>query len=678
MTRPASWIVLGTIVGLVLLSIAPPAAAAPHPPIGATPSLPAASTPPSGLRGLGNAPTPSATIALGHEGATPSAVELNWTATNDITFSHYSVLESPNGTAGSYSSVATVTSQATTTYAVSGLTPGATYWWQVTESGVFGGSSSNALAVTQPTGSFLNDTLPSGTSVWLNWTNNASYGGAFAFASYAVFEQVGNATPTAVATLTTESVATYTITGLSPGGSYLFVVATTDCLASCASATPTLVTTDSNVVTIGTPLPLVASLTSARSVVDAGESDFFTCTPSGGSAPFDFAWDFGNGSFVSAPRSASASFAAPGNVTVSCRVTDATRSQVTVAVGVLVDPAPVLEASANRTAADVGQIISFSCTSSGGTAPFQLLWAYGDGVESSGGFTAHAYTTAGSYAATCSATDGAGASLAVLAEIVVSPSLDLAASVNSVDAAPGTPLQFDATASNGSGSYGAPAWNFADGLSGANGSAVTHAFGAKGNYTVTVGVSDSNGGTASRSLSVHIQPLVVAISVNQTRASEGALVGYTAVVSGGSGSGYNLTWHLPDGSLAYGPSATERYASAGSFAPTLTATDGLGAKANTTAPEVTITAPPPPAPSYTLDYLAIAAVAIAAILGAALYLRRRAQLEAELQGQIHRIPPTDPHEVTKGAKICRNCGASNLPMRETCASCGRPLRRGLA
>jgi PKD repeat protein len=61
----------------------------------------------------------------------------------------------------------------------------------------------------------------------------------------------------------------------------------------------------------------------------------------------------------------------------------------------------------------------------------------------------------------------------------------------------GQPLRFDATASNDhDGSIVAYAWNFGDGTVG-TGASASHAFARPGTYTVTLGVADSAGLTAS-------------------------------------------------------------------------------------------------------------------------------------------------------------------------------------
>lgn len=625
--------------------------------------------------GFSPAVRPAAAIALTIPGATPTAAELSWSATNDLFFSHYTVYESPNGSTGSFQSVAVISSQSTTTFVATTLTPGLPYWWQVTESGL-GTSTSAIVNDTQPTLADLNYTTPTSSTLWFNWTNNASYGGDLGFVSYQVWESVGGSAPTVAASGTGVSTRTATVTGLSSGASYLFYLNTTDCVAACGTGTSVNVVTESNSVTYGAPLPLAANVVESRSVVDVGQPDLFTCSPAGGVSPFTFAWDLGNGTYVPGGASLSVSFGSPGPVFVTCRVTDAGRSTATASTSATVNPAPMASASANRSALDAGQSVAFSCTAANGTSPYTVSWSYGDGSAASGGFQTHSYSSAGAFNATCFVTDTAGVTVLNSTSLVVDPPLTLLVTRNSGAAAPLTSLEFTVIASNGSGTYPVIDWTFGDGTS-ATGATVSHPFTVAGNYSVTVRVVDSNGGTSSATLGVLISTIRASFTVSSLSVQTGAPVAYTATALGGSGGGYNYTWWVGGARAGFGPSLTEHYSAAGPEVAYVLVRDNLGGTANLTAPTVTVTAPPTPPPSYTWLYLLALGIVLVVFVGL-LYLRqRRHALDEELQGHVGRIPPTDPHEVTRGAKICRNCGTSNLPVRETCVACGRPLRRGL-
>ncbi|MCI4360353.1 MAG: hypothetical protein L3J91_01480, partial [Thermoplasmata archaeon] len=221
------------------------------------------------MRFTPDAPGPAAGYTVSSTGASPTALALSWSAFSGIGFGSYVVQSSPNGSAGSWSTVAVVTSSTTTSFVDDQLGPGSTAWWQVTENGLVGSGTTNALGV------------------------------GIAFGSYILYESINGGASGAVTTITAETTTNYTVQGLSSGSSYAFYVSTADCLSACSTGTPVNAWSQSNVVTFGTPLPLGSTISVQRSVVDTLQADLFTCTPSGGVSPFHFQWDSGNGTFVS-------------------------------------------------------------------------------------------------------------------------------------------------------------------------------------------------------------------------------------------------------------------------------------------------------------------------------------------------------------------------------------------
>src|SRR2546430_14174390 len=72
-----------------------------------------------------------------------------------------------------------------------------------------------------------------------------------------------------------------------------------------------------------------------------------------------------------------------------------------------VAPADALSAhvSADRSAADVGQSITFACSASGGTPPYVYAWTLSDGGIGTGPTVTHSFSSPGTYEATCTVTD---------------------------------------------------------------------------------------------------------------------------------------------------------------------------------------------------------------------------------------------------------------------------------
>lgn len=619
---------------------------------------------------------PLAGITLGEDGLSPAAIDLNWTATTDLFFSNYTVSYSASGAAGPFEVVGVLVSQSATTFSTTGLAPGGTYWWQVIEYGSLGNSVSNVLGVIQPTLAFLNYTMPNGTTAKFTWTNNASYGGSIGFVTYGLYDSVSGGAPAVIVNLTNSGLRTYTVSGLKTGTSYSFYLNTTDCYSGCGGSGANLSVTTSDTTTFGTVLTLVASVSANRPTVDVGELDYFICTPSGGTSPFAFAWNFGNGTFVNANSSVSQSFATPGRATVTCRITDAAKTTSTAATTVTVAADPTLTLTTNRTAVDVGQAIAFVCTVAQGTAPYSILWTFGDGTQVSGGLQSHAYTAAGQYSATCSATDATATPVAQSLSIPVSPVLHVTVTSTSPAAAPGTPLTFTALPVNGSGTYPAYAWNFGDGAS-ATTRVASHAYLGSGAFTARLRVSDSNGATAIATAPESISPIRISVTPPGGSPTTATHLAFNASASGGAGGPFNFSWTFGDGTHAYGAGATHTYGKSGTYHPQLVVADRLGATNNTTLSPLAIgTAPGPFAwlSSSVLIGLGIIAGVLVAIVASWVYRRRES---AAFRGLAGRFPVVNPAKTVSGAKVCPRCGTTNLPIRTTCAACGATLRRSL-
>ncbi|MGI0070483.1 MAG: PKD domain-containing protein, partial [Thermoplasmata archaeon] len=431
----------------------------------------------------------------------------------------------------------------------------------------------------------------------------------------------------------------------------------------------------SNLVTLGTPAKLAVTLDAKRSVVDFGEADYFTCTPTGGASPFHYEWDVAGTGNVSGNASESVEIGALGPVTVTCWVTDAEPKVSGRSVSVQINPTLVVIDDANRTAADAGQSVQFECSVTGGSEPYSLGWSFGDGGTSALSTVSYSYSAAGDYAPACSVTDAAGVTSAPAMTIAVSPRLDVRANVTSTAVAPGTPLAFSATATNGTGDYTSFTWSFGSGAT-VSGQDVSHTFTSAGDVSISVGVVDSNGATATSVVSVDVSPIRMAASPSTTSLTVQGSVTFTATAAGGAGGPYNYTWNFGDGSVGWGASVTHQYSTIGTMDPTLTVTDHLGATNTTTLPSIAVSAAKPPN-SWATGWFALAvALLIGAIIAIVVLARRRKSEAKEAQSASSAyVPPTDPKKTIRGAKLCEFCGASNLPIRTTCSSCGKPLPR---
>jgi hypothetical protein len=642
---------------------------------GASPSFGASAAPSSHPIPLAS-PSPAAGVApaaftLAVDGQTPGAVGLQWAQSTALGFANYTIYESTNGSSGPWQVAGLTTTQASPQFVAANLTPGANYWWQVVANAWLGPQNSSVVNATQPALAYLNVTLPSPSTARFNWTNNATYGGLISFVQVELFEIAGTAAPSSVASFTDPSIRTGTVAGLAPGSSYTFYLNTTDCESGCGSGASVDSVTQSNGVTVGTPQPLVASISVSGSTVDAGRPDFFTCTPSGGVSPYTFQWSFGNGSFATGPASQSYTFTSPGTPQARCRVTDAAATASSAATTVTVNLAPSLSIAANRSAADVGQSVAFSCLPQNGTAPFLSQWSFGDGSGANSLSTAHTYLAAGEIVASCSAQDLVGTVVSDSVSILVSPVPVAQLTASSLAAAPGSVLSFNATASAGSGGFAGFTWSFGDGQVG-TGAVVTHSFSVAGDFTVSVQTVDSNGARAVSETSVVVSPVQVQITAPPSGATVGTVYQFSASATGGAGAPYNFTWNFGDGSTGFGASISHKFSKEGPIQPTLVVRDRLGASVTTNLTAMTLTTPPGP-PGWPPALLLIPAAAVGLVVGWRALIALRKHDSQSLGTSRGFVPPMDPSRTLKGVRVCRNCRTVNSAVRESCSACGATL-----
>ncbi|KFZ35963.1 peptidase M6 [Shewanella mangrovi] len=149
------------------------------------------------------------------------------------------------------------------------------------------------------------------------------------------------------------------------------------------------------------PAPLVVTINSsqANGVVN------FTAAVSGGTTPYRYTWDFGDGSSstVAAP---SHSYQTAGNFVVTLTVTDADASSQSASRNISV--ASYL--TVNFSTSVNGLTVQFSNSTSSNLEGLSYLWSFGDGNSSSAASPSHTYSAAGSYTVTLTVTDSNGVS----------------------------------------------------------------------------------------------------------------------------------------------------------------------------------------------------------------------------------------------------------------------------
>ena len=179
------------------------------------------------------------------------------------------------------------------------------------------------------------------------------------------------------------------------------------------------------VISCTTTCPLSASFSFTPTNPLVGEQVAFSATASGGTPPYSFSWDFGDGS-TGVGESLVHTYSAENTYTVSLTTSDAAsgiaNAQGNIVVGTITPP-PSLTATFTHSPSNPseGETLVFSASASGGTAPYSFSWDLGDGIRHSGISTTHSYSRVGSYTVILTATDSGGQTAFMERTVSVAP-----------------------------------------------------------------------------------------------------------------------------------------------------------------------------------------------------------------------------------------------------------------
>jgi len=311
-----------------------------------------------------------------------------------------------------------------------------------------------------------------------------------------------------------------------------------------------------------------------------------------------YAWNFGNG--ATGNRSTDwQRYAAGGSYTVTLTVTDnsgaSNVTSQTVRVGPVNQP-PVATFSFTPPNPIVQGWVKFDASASAdpdGTI-VSYAWDFGDGKSGSNTVAWNAYSAPGTYVATLTVRDGAGATNSTTRTVQVGTSnLPPMASFTFSPPTPrvGEWVQFNASASTDpDGSIVSYSWSFGDGKSGTD-VVAWNQFATAGTYTVTLAVRDDDGSTHSTSKTVIVgttaQPPVASFTYSPSTPTVGQPILLNAQSSyDPDGTIVSYLWDLDgNGSTDLtGTVAQVTYATAGTVLVRLTVVDNDGLSASTTQP----------------------------------------------------------------------------------------------
>jgi PKD repeat protein len=223
-----------------------------------------------------------------------------------------------------------------------------------------------------------------------------------------------------------------------------------------------------------------------------------------------YSWDFGDGS-TSLRQNPDHTYMEPGTYTAKVTVKDSKGATGTATVQIVVNNppgnvAPTVHAAGDPTAGKPPLAVQFSAT---GTDPdgdtLTYAWDFGDGGTSLLQNPSHTYTTAGTYTAKVTVSDGRGGTATDTVAVTIgnrAPSVTLTATPTS-GKAPLT-VAFTANGSDPDGDALTYTYDFGDGSKATSGRTATHKYTKVGTFTAKVTVTDTDGASSAAQVTITV------------------------------------------------------------------------------------------------------------------------------------------------------------------------------
>ena len=346
-------------------------------------------------------------------------------------------------------------------------------------------------------------------------------------------------------------------------------------------------TSDSLTIEVNNVAPVLSDFAVPAGIEDEDLSFSVVVNDPGSQDTLSYLWDLGDGTTFAGASTVQHSYADDGNYTVSFTASDDDGGSSTLsAIATIANSNPVVSQFNVPSSSIEGDTVTLSAVAEDVVAdPLSYTWDFGDGsVAQTGNPISHSWGNEGSYTVQLVVADDDGGSVHSSAVINVSnanPSIDQS---NFPGGLEGESLAFSVQASDPGLDTLSFEWDFGDGSSLATGLAPNHSFADEGSYTVTVTVSDGDGGSAQLSQVVQIlnaAPNIDNITGN-TSGLEAQSLSWTAQVSDpGTADTVTGSWDFGDGSATVsGFTASHSFGNNGNYVVTFTATDNDGASAS--------------------------------------------------------------------------------------------------
>lgn len=255
------------------------------------------------------------------------------------------------------------------------------------------------------------------------------------------------------------------------------------------------------------PLPTATCATTGNFL---GANTSFTANPIGGTAPYSYYWNFGDGGIdtSSAPNHL---YGGTGTFNYSVSVTDANgcTGVCTGTADIVIAPLVTADFTFNTTAVCGSTTVDFTDASLGmpqGNPSNTWLWNFGDGNTSLLQNPSHTYTIPGNYSVTLTVSNGVFSDTYVAANIIsvkIVPTANISYITDTVCYPIGVQF-FDVSSGV---SFGGWSWDFGDGNTVCcNIQNPYHVYIADGTYPVTLTVTSIDGCTATANATIYVLP----------------------------------------------------------------------------------------------------------------------------------------------------------------------------
>jgi PKD repeat protein len=356
-----------------------------------------------------------------------------------------------------------------------------------------------------------------------------------------------------------------------PDGTTFTVTITDGSWSGSKSGTVSGTVTDVGMVTLYPPAP-VATASANPTTVLVGETVNFYGSATGGSTPYSWDWDFGDGTTHSSLQNPTHSYSTTGTKTVVLTVTDNCGTTDTDTVTITVNP-PLSCDAGGPYSGTICTTVSFSGTASGGVSPYSYSWNFGDGGSGSGPNPTHQYTADGSYTATLTVTDSNSDTAQDTAPVTISTPAVVADAGGPYSGTICSPISFSGSASGGCIPY-SWSWSFGDGGTSTLQNP-THQYASDGTYTATLTVTDNKGASDSDTASVSVSTSdLVADASGPSSGCTGDPVSFSGSATGGC-SPYSYSWSFGDGGSSTQQNPSHTFNNPGTYTVTLTVTDNI-------------------------------------------------------------------------------------------------------